>query len=134
MLKNKFITMEKLWSEVETVPRETIDVTKSTKSATSATSKEFIKPTDVPILNWKTKSVKKLQDNRNQYIDYAIGKYYKSYSGNLDKIISIKFINDSPHYTVQDVKSGEIRTHRTQVKLSDLLIPKPDEGSLKLLK
>ena len=43
---------------VETVPRETIDVTESTKSATSATSKEFIKPTDVPILNWKTKSVK----------------------------------------------------------------------------
>ena len=33
---------------------------------------------------------------------------------------------------MQDVKSGEIRTHSTQVKLSDLLIPKPDEGSLKI--
>ncbi|MCK9433212.1 MAG: hypothetical protein M0R00_09675 [Candidatus Omnitrophica bacterium] len=50
----------------------------------------------------------------NDYRDYLIGKYYKTYFNTEDKILNV-ILNDSITYLVQDVISGEKRTHGTKI-------------------
>lgn len=88
----------------------------------------YIKPSDIPELNFKTKSAKKLQEANQQYINYAKGKFYESYGHGIDEILDIKTKDTGFEYTVKDIKSNEIRKHLTPIGLSRLLIPKTRGG------
>ncbi len=68
-----------------------------------------------PIINWKTKSKKKREENRTIYKEWMINKLYISYGGGTDQIVDIIFYECRADYIVIDVETGVLREHSTHV-------------------
>jgi hypothetical protein len=65
------------------------------------------------------------KENEKNFQLSLIGKIVKSYGNNKDKVLNVEQ-NDTWGfiYTVQDIKTNEIRKHCTRIQVKDLVMPK----------
>ena len=49
----------------------------------------------------------------NEYRDYLIGKYHKTYFNTIDLILNVYPTDCGIEYTVRDIKTNELRKHNT---------------------
>jgi len=58
----------------------------------------------------------------NEYRDYVLGKFYKSYFGDEDKILNVELLASDVVYTVQDTKTKQIRKHSTVILKKEVYV------------
>jgi hypothetical protein len=75
----------------------------------------------LPTFNFKTKSAKRLADERAKYMAFMKGKRYVSYSRDIDEILEVTLDNGGFLYQVKDVASGAVRFHGTWIHPSKAL-------------
>lgn len=68
-----------------------------------------------PIINWKTKSKKKQEENRTIYKEWIMNKLYVSYGGGTYQIVDVIFYECRVDYIVINVLTGVLREHSTHV-------------------
>lgn len=56
----------------------------------------------------------------NEYRDYLISKYNKTYFNTIDLILNVEINETGIEYTVKDIKTGEIRKHNTPIKRNEV--------------